>query len=133
MPTFHLIGTGVNGRHDSLEIEAATEMLAIAQATGFGFKVAKVRITGLATDDPLSQPLPPGQHATLGHYKDLSIAGLDSRLVAVLEQVAQSKLIRQPVWTICWGVVLSSVALAIMAVLAALTINILTNIANANP
>lgn len=86
MPTFELLGKGTNGRVDMLKLTALTKADAVAEANRIGFTISDVREI---------EELPgPKDHAT--------------RHIQALELIANSRLVRKPVWTICWGICLAS-------------------------
>ena len=101
MPTFELLGTGVNGRADTLTLTAARKADAVAQAQKLGLTITDVRELG-ATGSK--------DHAT--------------RHLEALERIAASKLVRAPVWTICWGIILSSVIAGVFVAAVMLTLNL---------
>lgn len=85
MPNFELVGTAVNGRRDVLKLPALNQEEAIAAANKLGFKVEAVRdpVVASATYDA------------------------DDQQLAAMEALANSPLIRSPIWTIFISLVLA--------------------------
>lgn len=139
MPKLHLIGYNLGDRKKRAEIiDASSEDEAVRSAKAIGLSPEFVRFAEAPSRLPdLLKPLPVGEHTKRGHFEvlhqelnyrstqaaaarfwfDASAPTDDVAFRQAVLTISKSRIIRQPISTIGWGIVVSSFFMAFLVFL----------------
>lgn len=104
MPTFEITGVNADGRPDRLKLQSQRKSDAVADAQRMGFTITNcVELSGDA---------PSAREQAERHLR-------------AIEAIAASRIVRRPIWTICWGLILSSLVSFVIALLLLMAVGLI--------